>query len=169
MAVVTVVPSDSPPVRYEGRVWVRIGPRRGWATAQDVLPVPPLSGRVVDTYEIGRPISCVALSRDESCLYVADYDGTITALSAAAAAQLLAGGVARAVILHTPALGLWFGADGTRLTRRPDPVMPEDIISPVGAGDAFAAGCLYGIHESWEPDACLRLGHRGAQTFHCHA
>ncbi len=81
---------------------------------------------------------------------------------AAAAAQLLAGGVARAVILHTPALGLWFGADGTRLTRRPDPVMPEDIISPVGAGDAFAAGCLYGIHESWEPDACLRLGHRAA-------
>ena len=45
-------------------------------------------GRVVDTYAIGRPVSCVALSRDESCLYVADYDGAITALSAAAAAQL---------------------------------------------------------------------------------
>ncbi|MBC2834422.1 carbohydrate kinase family protein [Paragemmobacter straminiformis] len=81
---------------------------------------------------------------------------------AAAAARLLAGGVARAVILHTPALGLWFGADGTRITRRPDPVMPEDIVSPVGAGDAFAAGCLYGIHEGWQPDACLRLGHRAA-------
>lgn len=35
MAVVTVWPSDVPPVRYEGRIWVRIGPRRGLASAQD--------------------------------------------------------------------------------------------------------------------------------------
>jgi ATP-dependent DNA helicase RecG len=35
MAVVMVLPSDAPPVRYEGRIWVRIGPRRGMATAQD--------------------------------------------------------------------------------------------------------------------------------------
>ena len=35
MAVVTVLPSDSPPVRYEGRIWVRFGPRRGMANAQD--------------------------------------------------------------------------------------------------------------------------------------
>lgn len=35
MAVVTVWPADSPPVRFDGRVWVRIGPRRGLATIQD--------------------------------------------------------------------------------------------------------------------------------------
>ena len=35
VAVVTVQPSDSPPVRYRGRTWVRIGPRRAVATAQD--------------------------------------------------------------------------------------------------------------------------------------
>lgn len=35
VAVVTVWPADAPPVRYEGRVWIRIGPRRGLATAQD--------------------------------------------------------------------------------------------------------------------------------------
>jgi len=35
MAVVTVLPSDSPPVRYDGRIWVRVGPRRGLANAQD--------------------------------------------------------------------------------------------------------------------------------------
>ena len=34
-AVVTVIPSDTPPVRYKGQVWVRIGPRRGIATLQD--------------------------------------------------------------------------------------------------------------------------------------
>ncbi len=35
VAVVTVVPCDTPPVRYQGRVHVRWGPRRGLATAQD--------------------------------------------------------------------------------------------------------------------------------------
>lgn len=35
MAVVTVLPADAPPVIYNGRIWVRIGPRRGIATAQD--------------------------------------------------------------------------------------------------------------------------------------
>lgn len=35
VAVVTVQPADAPPVRYKGRVWIRIGPRRGVATIQD--------------------------------------------------------------------------------------------------------------------------------------
>lgn len=35
VAVVTVEPSDAPPVRYRGRTWVRVGPRRAVATVQD--------------------------------------------------------------------------------------------------------------------------------------
>lgn len=35
VAVVTVWPADSPPVRFDGRICVRSGPRRGFATAQD--------------------------------------------------------------------------------------------------------------------------------------
>ena len=35
VAVVIVQAADAPPVRYKGRVWIRIGPRRGLATAQD--------------------------------------------------------------------------------------------------------------------------------------
>ena len=35
VAVVTVLPSDSPPVRYKGAIHVRSGPRRGIATAQN--------------------------------------------------------------------------------------------------------------------------------------
>ena len=33
--VITVWPADSPPVRYKGRIHIRIGPRRGIASAQD--------------------------------------------------------------------------------------------------------------------------------------
>lgn len=35
VAVVTVQPADAPPVRYDGRVWIRLGPRRGVASLQD--------------------------------------------------------------------------------------------------------------------------------------
>lgn len=35
MAVVTVLPSDMPPVRYDGRIWIRTGPRRDVASAQE--------------------------------------------------------------------------------------------------------------------------------------
>ena len=35
MAVVTVWPADAPPVRYRGRIWIRVGPSRRIATAQD--------------------------------------------------------------------------------------------------------------------------------------
>lgn len=35
MVVITVQPSDMPPVRYDGRVWIRIGPRRAVASAQE--------------------------------------------------------------------------------------------------------------------------------------
>ena len=35
MVVVTVQPSDTPPVRYKGRIWIRIGPRKAVATPQD--------------------------------------------------------------------------------------------------------------------------------------
>ena len=35
VAVVTVRPSDSPPARYRGRTWIRVGPRRAVASAQD--------------------------------------------------------------------------------------------------------------------------------------
>ena len=35
MAVVVVQASDYPPVRYHGRIWIRVGPRRATATAEE--------------------------------------------------------------------------------------------------------------------------------------
>jgi len=35
VAVILVEPADAPPVRYRGRVWVRVGPRRAVATAEE--------------------------------------------------------------------------------------------------------------------------------------
>lgn len=35
VAVVMVIASDAPPVRFDGRIWIRTGPRRAIATAQE--------------------------------------------------------------------------------------------------------------------------------------
>lgn len=35
IAVVEVQPSNTPPVKYKGQIWVRVGPRRGVANAED--------------------------------------------------------------------------------------------------------------------------------------
>ncbi len=35
VAVVEVYPSDAPPVRYKGQVWIRVGPRRAIATMEE--------------------------------------------------------------------------------------------------------------------------------------
>ncbi|KKK74582.1 hypothetical protein LCGC14_2882320, partial [marine sediment metagenome] len=35
IVLIEVLPSDLPPVRYRGRVWIRVGPRRAVATEQE--------------------------------------------------------------------------------------------------------------------------------------
>lgn len=35
LAVIVVEPSDDPPVRYKGRIWIRVGPRRAIATEEE--------------------------------------------------------------------------------------------------------------------------------------
>jgi sugar/nucleoside kinase (ribokinase family) len=65
------------------------------------------------------------------------------------------------VVAHTAAMSLWLGPGGM-VAGAPEPVDPADIVSPVGAGDAFAAGVILGLHEGWAPETCLTLGHRAA-------
>lgn len=44
--------------------------------------------------------------------------------------------------------------------RRYSPAAPVEVVEPVGAGDAFAAGFLYGRLQSASLEASMRLGHR---------
>ena len=61
VAVVTVLPSDSPPVRYQGRIHVRIGPRRGIATAQDERILNEKRRALITPFDI-QPVPSVDLS-----------------------------------------------------------------------------------------------------------
>lgn len=55
VAVVTVQPSDLPPVRYKGRVCVRVGPRRGYANEQEERILSERRAALVATYDV-RPV-----------------------------------------------------------------------------------------------------------------
>jgi sugar/nucleoside kinase (ribokinase family) len=51
------------------------------------------------------------------------------------------------------------------MSRRPSVNVPQaEIAGSVGAGDAFYAGMLLGLHEGWPLEKCLDLGNAAAAT-----
>jgi len=86
--------------------------------------------------------------------------GGITSAGAArrAAVALLVKGPLELVVIHFPGGCVAATRDG-EVIAKPSLDVPADAIKGAnGAGDAFAAGVLYGLHESWPIDRCLSLG-----------
>ena len=74
----------------------------------------------------------------------------------AAVRDLLEAGVREWVIIHFPEGALAAGRDGQVLAQG-SVLMPQDkIAGTTGAGDAFGAGLLYGLHEEKPMEECLR-------------
>ncbi len=87
-----------------------------------------------------------------------DIDGETDQSNMSRAADLLLdGGVRKGCIMHTPQLSLWKSHREEIWTQVPQ-IAKSDIVSAVGAGDAFAAGVLHGIHENWSPSESVSLG-----------
>jgi len=79
-----------------------------------------------------------------------------------AAKRLVQLGAKKAVIVHSPRGALYLSKDGNSYWSVPKQVPQEHIISSVGAGDAFCAGALYGIHEGLDLQQTMQLAHRVA-------
>jgi sugar/nucleoside kinase (ribokinase family) len=75
----------------------------------------------------------------------------------AAAEELLHLGVKRLVCIHMPEGGYVRTADGQELWQPSLQLPPGYIRGGAGAGDAFCAGMLYGIHEQWALARSLKL------------
>ncbi|MCX5672332.1 MAG: carbohydrate kinase family protein [Planctomycetota bacterium] len=75
----------------------------------------------------------------------------------AAAEELLHLGVKRLVCIHMPEGGYVRTADGQELWQPSLQLPPGYIRGGAGAGDAFCAGMLYGIHEQWDLVRSLKL------------
>lgn len=63
------------------------------------------------------------------------------------------------IVIHMPEGAYALSADGELWV--PAKKAPR-IVSAVGAGDAFAAGVLYGLHEGWTVQQAVDLGHLAA-------
>lgn len=72
--------------------------------------------------------------------------------------RLIDAGVQTLAVVHVPAGAVAADADG-RVWRQPSvSVPPARVRSTTGAGDAFAAGVVFGLHDGWSVEAGLRLG-----------
>ncbi len=87
---------------------------------------------------------------------------TDVAACMAAAAAALKFGVGRLVAVHFPGGAVVAGHDGGTLEMPSVKVPAAAVAGANGAGDAFAAGFLYGLHENWSLDDTLRLAHATA-------
>lgn len=97
---------------------------------------------------------------------VRDSDGVLLPDAVLKAGDsLLSGGVKRGAIIHAPELSLWLERGREPITTYSLAVAVEDIVSPVGAGDAFCAAVLYGLHEGWPSARTAAVAHRAAA--HC--
>ena len=90
---------------------------------------------------------------------ICDEEGECSIVNAYQSADaILNAGVQRWVIIHFPKGAIALNKSGEKLFQ-PSVKMPvEKIKGSVGAGDAFAAGVLAGVHQDWTMAKCLLLG-----------
>lgn len=72
--------------------------------------------------------------------------------------ELLEKGVNQWVILHCPEIVIAAHKEGKVLYQNSLNIPSTYISSAVGAGDAFASGVLYGVHENYDMEKSLLLG-----------
>lgn len=79
-----------------------------------------------------------------------------------AAVRLIERSVASHVAVHFPMGGVLVTRAGEVIEHPSVDVPPGLVKSSNGAGDCFAAGILYGLHEGWPLDRTLKLAHATA-------
>jgi sugar/nucleoside kinase (ribokinase family) len=111
--------------------------------------LPHLDLLIVNDYEIG----CVA------DVETRDARGAVSARVEQALRVALTLGPLKLAVAHFPEGAIALTSDGSRFALG-SLAMPTNAIAGVnGAGDAFAAGMLYGWHEGWGVERSLGLGH----------
>jgi sugar/nucleoside kinase (ribokinase family) len=120
-------------------------------TAEVALPcLPYLDSIVINELEAG------ALTGIDAPAPTADGPVDWQALEAMAL-HLVERGVSALAVVHFPA-GCVAAAPGGRTWRQGSVRLRRDQVrSTTGAGDAFAAGVILGLHEGWPVERCLRL------------
>ncbi len=140
---------------------------RGFKTCMELCPVPPEIQRMhvrpclphLDYFVINDSEAEIV-----SGLPVLSKDNFDIELAFAAAEKLLQMGVRDVVAIHHPMGAVGVTSGGQRAAAASVRVPRSEIVSAVGAGDAFYAGMLFGLHENWTLEKCLALGNAAAAT-----
>jgi sugar/nucleoside kinase (ribokinase family) len=153
------------PWRDDANGWVttlRAARRRGLATNLELMStsreklaalarpcLPHLDMLIVNDFEIG------ALADVET----RDSRGAKPKAVARALDAALSLGAMGLVVAHFPQGAIAATREGGRFAQGSLAMPAEEVAGVNGAGDAFAAGLLYAVHEGWPIENGLRLGH----------
>ncbi|MEQ9689479.1 MAG: carbohydrate kinase family protein [Bauldia litoralis] len=127
-----------------------IAPERNAALVRPCLP--HLDLLVVNDAEIGGIAGIETVPGGKT-----DPDACIAAAKAA-----LDLGTPQMVVVHFPTGAVVATRDGTVVTRPSVRVPPDEVAGANGAGDAFAAGFVYGVHEGWDVERAVAMAHAAA-------
>jgi sugar/nucleoside kinase (ribokinase family) len=118
---------------------------------KDVIPpsLPFIDYLFVNEYEAGMITGLKTIGETGNIILKSCY---------AAALQLLGMGVKKWVILHFPEGVIAISKAGESHYQPSLRVPAEEVKGASGAGDAFAAGVLLGIHDEMDMEECLKLG-----------
>jgi sugar/nucleoside kinase (ribokinase family) len=114
--------------------------------------LPHLDYLIVNDFEIGAVAGLA--TRNESGADAAAIGRAIDAVFARGALKLIA--------VHFPEGALVGARDGARFAGGSVAIPADQIVSVNGAGDGFAAGFLYGLHQGWAIERCAALAHAAA-------
>lgn len=140
---------------------------RGYKTAMELCPVPraeqaihvrpclPLLDYFIINDSEAEAITDIPVTRNAAL----DWDAALSACQ-----NLLDRGVNELAVIHHPEGAVALRRNGETARAVSVKVPREDIIGTVGAGDAFYAGMLFGLHEDWSLDQCLALANAAAAT-----
>ncbi|MBX2836130.1 MAG: carbohydrate kinase family protein [Gammaproteobacteria bacterium] len=131
---------------------VTIDPQRNRQLCLPCLPY--LDTLIVNDQEIGGLAGIETLSGGQ-----AQKD-----LCEQAAVEIMKLGAMHTVVVHFPAGSVCVQRDKKTIMTESVYVPKEELVGTVGAGDAFTAGLLYGLHESWPIEDAIELAHAAAAT-----
>ena len=107
-------------------------------------------------------IDCLVINEVEagssSGIKVRNEDGSVNEPGIMESAQyLLDRGVRELVVIHYPEGGVAVEKNGEKYSTSSCDISPEEIVGSVGAGDAFCAGIVYGLHEGLAIGKALKI------------
>jgi sugar/nucleoside kinase (ribokinase family) len=155
------------PVPGGGNGWSRLferGQAAGLQTNMELVSIDPATVAELATPCLPRLDSIIVNELEAGAITGVDTeapeaDGWVDwATMDTVAGKLIDLGVAVIAVVHFPAGCVAATADGRCWRQGSVRVEREQIANTTGAGDAFAAGVMLGLHDGWPVEECLRLG-----------